>query len=383
MPVFDILLKGGTLIDPSQGISMEADVGIIVPNIAQIIKPGESSIIYKECIDVSGSVVVPGLIDFHSHIFEGGMSIAVDPEHLIRQGVVATVDGGSVGYPSFSYFRKKIMMNSRVWTNAVINLSGFGILMLHESEFARPGFIDEKELARTIEIHNDVVLGIKLRFSKQQVGENGLDILQRAKKIARDLDVRLFVHSTDPPIPYPKLLNELDSGDVLLHMYHGRGFKLLNSEGKVWEEAWEAKKRGVIFDCAHGMSHFNFDVARKAIEQGFLPDIVSSDMTSLGLCRPNFCELPTVISELIALGMKFEDVLLRCTKNPAELMKGIKSGIKVGFPANLTVLKTEERNIEFYDSEGQIMKANKLIVPQLTMIQGEVVYKKDSSTIIC
>jgi len=316
--IFDTLLRGGTIIDPAEGICQRSDLGIIKPNIAGIVKEENTSFNFRECIDVSGMVIVPGLIDFHSHIFAGGMEIAIDPELLIPYGIVATVDAGSVGSPSFSYFRKEVMMKTPIITNAVINLSRIGLLVLDGSEFMQPDFINELELERTVEVHRDVILGIKIRFSKEQLHdeEKGLEILQRAKKIARNLNLRLFVHGTNPPIPFPQLLDSLDKGDVLVHMYHGRGSKLINSKGEVWSEAWEARKRGVIFDCAHGMSHFNFEVAKTAIEQKFLPDIISSDMTSLGLAVPGFSELPTVMSELIALGMKFEDILLRCTKNP-------------------------------------------------------------------
>ncbi|MBA7522681.1 Deacetylase [subsurface metagenome] len=384
MLIFDTLLKGGTIIDPSEGICQKSDLGIIKPNIAGIIQPNDSSVSYRECIDASGLIIVPGLIDFHSHIFRGGMEIAVDPLELIPLGITATVDGGSVGYPSFSYFRQEVIMKTPVIINAVINLSRIGLLMLDESEFIQPGFINESELAQTIEVHKDVVLGIKIRFSKEQVGdsEEGLKILQRAKKIARDLNLRLFVHATNPPIIFPRLLENLDEGDVLLHMYHGRGFTLLNSRGEVWREAWEARKRGVIFDCAHGMSHFNFRVARKAIEQGFLPDTISSDMTSLGLSKPGFCGLTTVISELIALGMKFKDILLCCSKNPSRLMKGVISGIRIGNPANLTVLRMENAKVRFTDSEGQRIEGHTLIVPEMTFIQGELLYQRNKKKTI-
>jgi len=361
--IFDTLLRGGTIIDPAEGICQRSDLGIIKPNIAGIVKEENTSFNFRECIDVSGMIVVPGLIDFHSHIFIGGMEIAVDPKVLVPYGIVATVDAGSVGSPSFSYFRKEVMMKAPIITNAVINLSRIGLLILDGSEFVQPGFVDESELAQIVEVHRDVILGIKIRFSKGQISDSdkGLKILQKAKKIARDLNLRLFVHSTNPPIPFPQLLDNLDKGDVLVHMYHGRGSTLLNSKVKVWREAWEARKRGVIFDCAHGMSHFNFEVARKAIEQSFLPDIISSDITSLGLSKPGFCELPTVMSELIALGMKFEDILLRCTKNPANLMKGIVSGIRTGNPAN----------------EEQRIKGHMLIVPEMTFIQGELLYQRN------
>jgi predicted amidohydrolase len=377
----DIMLTGGTVADPAQGISAKSNLGIIAPNIAGLVDPEqdrqETNIFHKKVfrkkIDVSGCYVVPGLIDFHTHVFRSGMINAVDPEDLLPHGVVATVDAGSIGWPSFSLTRQQVMAPSRLKINAVLNYSVIGLLMLHDSEFDKPGFIDEEELARTIDIHRDVVIGIKIRFSQGQLGKNCFEVLERAQKFARRNQVGLYIHSTNPPAPYPELLKRLDAGDILIHMYHGRGSTLLNEKGEVWPEAWAARKRGVIFDCAHGMSHFNFAVACQAIQQGFLPDIISSDMTAFAFVFPQFKELPTVMSELLTLGMTFEDIIVRCTRNPAELMKGVVSGIKVGNPANLTVLKIEDGDFEFTDSEGQKLKSSRRIVPQCAFINGVLV----------
>jgi len=383
MYFFDVLLTGGTVVDPGQGISKKANVGIIEPNFAEIINPEDdqkTSIfqkkVFRRKIDVSGCYLVPGLIDFHTHVFRSGMVNAINPEELLPHGVVATVDAGSVGCPTFSFTRQEVMANSPLKINAVLNYSVIGLLMLHDLEFDKPAFINEEELARTIDIHRDVVLGIKIRFSQGQLGQDCFAILEKAQQFARSNKVKLFIHSTNPPAPYPELLRCLDKGDMLIHMYHGRGSTLLNEKGEVWPEAWDARKRGVIFDCAHGMSHFNFGVAQKAIKQGFLPDIVSSDMTAFAFAFPQFKELPTVMSQLLALGMTFEEIILRCTKNPAELMQGVVSGVKVGYSANLTVLKVEEGEFEFADSEGQIMKSPRRIVPQYTFINGKLVYQR-------
>ncbi|HUL00747.1 MAG TPA: amidohydrolase family protein [Nitrospirota bacterium] len=384
MYFFDTLLTGGLVIDPGQKISKKANIGIIEPNFAEIVSPEEDSIetnifrkkVFRKKIDVSGCYVVPGLIDFHTHIFRSGMVNAVDPEDLISHGVIATVDAGSIGCLTFSHTRQTVMAHSLLKINAVLNYSVIGLLMLHDSEFDKPAFIDETELARTIDIHRDVVLGIKIRFSKGQLGQDCFDILEKAQKFARSNNVKLFIHSTNPPAPYPELLKRLDKGDILIHMYHGRGSTLLNEKGEVWPEAWAAQKRGIIFDCAHGMSHFNFDVARKAIKQGFLPDIVSSDMTAFAFTFPQFKELPIVISELLTLGMTLEDIILRCTKIPASIMQGVISGIKVGYPANLTVIKIEEGEFEFIDSEGQILNSSRRVVPQYTFINGRQVYQR-------
>lgn len=378
MHCVDAMLAGGTVVDPAQNISHKANVGFIAPNIADIINPKDDKEVkmfrkkvFRHKLDVSGSYVVPGLIDFHTHIFRSGMINAVNPEDLLPHGVVAAVDAESIGWSAFSLTRQRVMAQSPLAINTVLNYSVIGLLMLHDSEFDKASFIDEEELARTIDIHRDVVIGIKIRFSRGQLGENCFEILENSQKFARSQKVRLFIHSTDPPAPYPELLRCLDAGDILVHMYHGRGSTLLNAQKEVWSEAWAARKRGVIFNCAHGMSHFNFDVARKAIAQAFLPDIVSSDVTAFTF--PLFTELPTVMSQLLTLGMTFEDIIACCTQKPAELMKGVVSGIRVGNPANITVLKIEKGDFEFIDSEGQRMKSPQRLVPLYTFIKDTLV----------
>lgn len=374
--IFDTYIKNGYVLDPELGLARKANVGISEPNIAEIVELDcKERVDYRAGIDAEGLYVVPGLVDFHSHVFSGGIEIGMDPSWLLKQGVVATVDAGSIGYPSFNFYRKTIMADSIVHVNVALNASRIGLLVLDNSEFAREGYINEEKLIETIKIHKDVIIGIKMRYDKESVIGDGIDVLLKAKAVARAAGVPLLVHVTDAPLPLPEYIKYFDKGDIVVHMYHGKGNTLLNENDEVWPEAWEARKRGVLFDCTRGTLHINYKVAGKAIEQGFIPDIIGSDMSCFSESRPLSCQLSTIMSELLNLGMSFEDILTRCTHVPARLMKGVSCGIDVGLPANLALLKIESGPVEFTDSQGNKMQGDKKIVPQMTILNGKVVYK--------
>lgn len=151
---------------------------------------------------------------------------------------------------------------------------------------------------------------------------------------------------------------------------------MLDSNGKVWKEAWEAKERGVLFDACRGTGHWCYPVIEKAFDQGFFPDLITADTTSLAAI-PFTCQLPTVMSELLALGMPLDEIIIKTTKAPAEIMKGVTTGIEQGKPANFTVLDIQEGDFEFKDSHGNLMRGSKLIVPKKTIVKGKVLYSAE------
>lgn len=373
--VFNTLLKGGTVYDPSLGINKKLNIGICDPNIGELIDPEteEKRICYKHEIDASGKVVVPGLIELHSHIFEE-MDFSMDVESMLQFGVVATCDMGSVGYNNFSYFRRAVMEGSAIPTNAAVNLSTIAFITDDESEYACPGFINKEQLIRIINIHRDVIIGVKVQFSIGKAEE--CEVLKIAREVCRATGVRMVVHITDSPVPLPEWIQYFDEGDIVTHTYHGHGHNLLDSNGKVWKEAWEAKERGVLFDACRGTGHWCYPVLEKAFDQGFFPDLITADTTSLAAI-PFTCQLPTVMSELLALGMPLDEIIIKTTKAPSEIMKGVTTGIEQGKPANFTVLDIQEGDFEFKDSHGNLMRGSKLIVPKKTIVKGKVLYSAE------
>lgn len=371
---YDLLIKNGIVYDPVKNLNVKADVGVVEPNIAEIFNPSDMTarICSDNIIDAEGYYVVPGLIDFHSH-FLPGLSFGSTTKQLYKQGVTATSDMGSCTHIDFNVYRKQYMDNELMPTNATINLSSLGFNM-EEHLFCSPVLIEDEKVMRVLEINKDVLLGVKFPVSTPIVDEKTIhDVFQRARRILDATDMKMSVHITNPPIPFTEFIEYFKEGDIVTHTFHGVGHTILDENGKVWPEAWEAKKRGVVFEVARGARHWSFDTAAKAFEQGFFPDILSSDFTALS-SKPLTGQLPTVMSEVMSLGMSFEDVIKKVTYAPAENLKGIKTGLERGLPANITVLDIEEGEFTFADSAGNKRVGNKLIVPKATVIKGQVVY---------
>lgn len=373
--VFNTLLKGGTVYDPALGINKRLDVGICDPNIGELIDPETETmrICYKNEIDASGKMVVPGLIELHSHVFEE-MDFSMDVESMLRFGVVATCDMGSVGFNNFSYFRRSVIEDAIMPVNAAINLSTIAFITDDESEYACPGFVNKEQLIRIINIHKDVIVGVKVQFSIGKASD--CEVLKIAREVCRATGTRMVVHITDSPVPLPEWIQYFDEGDIVTHTYHGHGNNLLDPNGNVWKEAWDAKERGVLFDACRGTGHWCFPVLERAFDQGFFPDLITADTTSLSAI-PLTCQLPTVMSELLALGMPLSEIITKTTKAPAEVMKGVVTGIEQGKPANFTVIDIVDGDFEFKDSHGNTMKGDKLIVPNKTIIKGKVLYSAE------
>lgn len=370
--VFNTLLKGGTVYDPALGINKKLNIGICDPNIGELIDPETERmrICYRNEIDATGKLVIPGLIELHSHVFEE-MDFSMDVDSMLKFGVVATCDMGSVGYNNFSYFRRSVVEDAIMPVNAAVNLSTIAFITDDESEYACPGFVNKEQLIRIINIHKDIIVGVKVQFSVGKAKD--CEVLKIAREVCRATGTRMVVHITDSPVPLPEWIQYFDEGDIVTHTYHGHGNNLLDPNGKVWKEAWEAKERGVLFDACRGTGHWCYPVLEKSFEQGFFPDLITADTTSLSAI-PLTCQLPTVMSELLALGMPLDEIIIKTTKAPAEIMKGVTTGIEQGKPANFTVLDIVDGEFEFTDSHGNKMKGDKLIVPQKTIIKGKVLY---------
>ena len=316
----DIVIQNGRVIDPAAGINEICSVGI---EGAKIVDISAGHLDGKYTINADGCIVTPGLIDFHTHLFEGGSLYGIHPDCLLSQGVTAAVDAGTSGSAGFEAFYRSIIQNSILTVKAFISLGATGLCdPKHHQSYEKSG-VNLERLRTLKERYSDTVLGIKVAMSRHDVGELGLEPLLTAVETAECLghDMRVCVHSTDPPCSSEELLSVLRKGDILCHCYHGTGPCILDEKGYVREAYRDARRRGVVFDMANGINHFCHESALGAIRQGFLPDVISSDMVSFayGISRRNR-SLPYVMSKLMAMGMELTDIIRAVTQTPAELM---------------------------------------------------------------
>lgn len=371
---YDLLIKNGTVFDPVLGIHKKADVGIFQPNIADIVEPGEfpGKMCAHRVIDAEGMYVVPGLIDGHVHVLPT-FWFSYPVNELWKRGITACLDMGSVSCASFSANRRDTINNAPCTIKAYLCLSS-----LSETAGEVPMYVDledevnKEHIKEMFEIHPDVLVGIKVFIGQAETPTAELThaVLKKAREVCDYVGCPMAVHVASPVIELPEWIGYFNKGDNVTHTYN-RG-NILNQKGEVYPEAWEAKKRGVLFDSCRGSRNWCVEVAQAAFQQGFYPDIISSDLTALSN-HPQTSRLNIHMSECMALGMSFKDVIERVTYAPAKEM-GIVTGIRRGNPGNLTILKLDEGPHVFSDAYGTQYQGKYKIIPKATVVNGKIMY---------
>ena len=383
MPEYDLLLTGGAVLDPSADGDAAgprtADVAIAGGKIAAV-APSLPRDRAARTVDVKGRLVTPGLIDLHTHVYWGGTSLGVDPDALsATSGVTTHVDAGSSGAGNFPGFRRHLIERARVRVLPFLNISFAGIfafsrrLMVGESIDLR--LLNVHEAVRVAQEHQDLVLGIKVRLGLVAGEGQGLPPLRLALQAAEALGARMMVHTDMPPPTRREVLPLLRKGDILTHAF--RPFPNGPTvdpgvTGRVLPELWEARERGVVIDIGHGMGSFSFESAEACLAQGFLPDVISSDVHALCINGPAY-DLPTTMSKLLSLGMPLERVIAAATAAPARAIGRPDLGtLRRGSPADVTVLDDRTGAFEYMDVTGRTMTGRRRLVPVLTVIGGQV-----------
>ncbi len=373
---YDLLLNGGRVVDGAMGLDGLLDVGICGDFIAEIgpeLKPAEA----KQIIDVSELIVVPGLIDLHSHAFIGeGLGIETD-ETCRSTGVTTLVDGGSSGAATFKGFKEFLIDLAETRLFAFLHISSIGLADHNVGESTYLDLHDPERAAETAVEHSKLIVGIKVRQQSEAVGDNGLEPLRLAKRAASLAGgLPTMVHVTHPPVPLSEIMDLLEPGDIVTHFLNGRGMGILDDEGKVSEPVKEARQRGIIFDVGHGRNHVNFPVARIALGEGFLPDTISCDLTRPG--RAGVAKnLPTCLSKFLNLGMDLTSVLACATTNPARIlgMEGEIGTLRKGTVADIAVFALESGDFAFEDCDGNTIQGQFRLLPRYTIRQGKVTWK--------
>lgn len=383
----DIQIKNGIVMDPfpsQKDILIKNGTIAMCSNkhLAPTAKPSSET---TYTLDAEGMYIIPGLIDFHTHLFSGS-SLGVNPAYLPATGVTAAVDAGTSGCSGFENFLQYDIASAPISIKAFLNLFCEGITgTMGIEENPDPSKIDIGKIQYLFSRYSDILLGIKVRISRSIVKEMGLIPLQAAKKMANQLGTRLCVHITDPPVSLPQILSILETGDILCHMYHGKGYTILGHGQKPISQLWEARERGVLFDDANGRANFSFSVARSSIENGFLPDIISSDTTRYSFnLSSSIKDLPYHLSKYLNMGIPLPDIIRAVTETPAKILNipGQTGQLVPGSRANITILKEIQHPTIFTDSLGEKMLGERLLVTVATVLNGEIVYRNSAAEAI-
>lgn len=381
--MYQLIIKNGTVIDPANGVNAVADVAVENGRIAGVGSYADAEA--KQTVDAAGCVVTPGLVDHHCHIYPLGR-IGLPAEAVcFHAGVTTAVDAGSTGCDTFAK-NVPFIRQSKLRVKAYLNVCSIGLDSLpKQMEDVDPAHFDEGAIRETFQEYGDELMGLKLRTSREVVRELGYVPLKKMVELAEKLGVSVMVHCTNPPGTIPELLCYLRGGDIMTHMYMNKGNTLLDGKGFVCREAYEARGRGVLFEAADAREHFGFSTAEPAIEAGFYPDIIGSDLTAFSMnLRPTAFSMTNQIAKYTQLGIPFETVIESCTAKPAEQMGilGETGCLSEGACADIAVFRKEPSTVAFGDRpygnpDGVLRPCAWRLRTMLTVKSGEMVYRDD------
>ncbi|HEX5794310.1 MAG TPA: amidohydrolase/deacetylase family metallohydrolase [Geminicoccaceae bacterium] len=371
--MYDLVIRGGRVIDPAQGIDAPRDVAFRDGKVAALEASIEAGAA-REVIAAAGKLVVPGLIDLHTHVYWGGTSLSVQPVPVaLRSGATTLVDAGSAGPGNFHGFRAHVIERTPVRILPYLNISFAGIFAFSKSvmvgECSDVRLLDARECLEVAERHRDLIVGIKVRVGRNTSEGYGVFPLELAIEVAQELGLPVMAHIDFPPPSRKDMLARLRPGDVLTHCY--RPFPNAPVlRGEVRPEMWEARERGVIFDLGHGMGGFGFASTRPMLAAGFFPDVISSDVHILCEHGPAFDLLHTM-SKLICLGMPLIEVIRAATARPAEALRRPDLGtLAVGAAGDATILNQAEGAFDYVDVMGERLQGDQRLEVEAIVLGG-------------
>lgn len=368
---FDLVIRGGEVLDPGADIQGRFDLGIRDGRVAAI-EPEIDLARAERVIDATGQIVTPGLVDLHTHIYWGATYWGIEADPVAaRSGVTTWLDVGSAGAYSFPGFRRYIAEPSRCRVFALLNLSSIG-LIAPTWEFANPDYWDVDLAAKIVEANRDLILGIKARIDRNTTRGVGVRPLERARELADRVGLPLMVHVSWGPPTIDEVAAYLRPGDILTHCFTGGDMRILGEDGQVLPVIRDLQERGLILDIGHGTGSFSFAVAEAMLEQGVLPDTISSDIHQLAVQGPMY-DLPTTLSKFLALGMSLPDVIERATARPAAAIRRPDLGtLRVGSVADIALWRLEEGDFVFHDVGMDERRGTQRLVNTLTLVDGQV-----------
>jgi dihydroorotase len=371
---FDLVIKGGEVLDPSQKLRARRDVGIRNAVIAAL-EPEIADSRAKQMLDARGKLVLPGLVDIHAHVYPQGSALGLPADELVPYTATTTyVSAGDAGANNFSALKHYIVAQARSRIYAFVHISSIGLAGFPVGEMLNIDYADVDQAAKTLAENHEIAIGIKVRESLDVVGTNGIEPLKRAVLACERSGVkgvRVMCHIGNAPGDLSALLDTLRPGDILTHSYSGVGNNTVQN-GKLIAAALAAKKRGVIIDVGHGGASFDYTVAEPAIQQGLVPDTIGSDIHAVSGNTPGMPYLPWVMSKFLNMGFSLEQVVTMATSAPAKIIGRLEKlgTLAVGAPADVSILELVEGPVEFVDTRKNTRKGDKYLKPVATVRAG-------------
>src|SRR5216684_2026157 len=366
---YDLLIRGGRVIDPSVGLDATRDVAIAAGKIAAVAEniPGDAT----ETIDARGKIVAPGLIDIHTHAGRGKEG----PLLCLQDGVTGWVDAGSGGADNIDQIAA-VARGAPQIGRALVNIARTGVISpggeLHDLNSANVA-LAQGAIAR----NHDVVVGVKARLSNNVAGANDLEALRRAQEAAAPFNLPVMIHVGQNYSPLRSILALLKRGDIVTHMYAPGMNGILDDKGVLFPEVTAARRRGVLFDFGNGVAdHFDWDTVEKATKQGLWPDTFSTDW-SVTSKTTGVVDLPNVMSKFIIFGMPLSQIIACATVNAARVFPSFddRGTLNVGAPADVAIMELREGAFEFINNYKGIRAGRQRLFPAGTVLAGKNVQR--------
>lgn len=378
---FDLIIKGGEVLDPSQKLRARRDIGIRF-GVVEAVEPEIAAERALRVLDARGRLVTPGLIDLHAHVFPYGSAIGIPADELVPYQASATVvSAGDAGANNFAVFRRHIAAQTRTRMYAFVHIANIGLAGFPVPELFNLGYANVEAATRALAENADIVLGIKVRMSENVIDKHGLEPLKRAiaacEAAATRGKVMCHIGGVQSRALMSEILDTLRAGDILTHAYSGapnnsgQGTNIVQ-DGKLLPAAIAAKRRGVIFDVGHGGGSFDYTMAEPAIAQGAPPDTISSDIHVFSGNTPGMPFLTWVMSKFLNLGFTLEQVIAMATVNPARVIGRLpKLGtLQVGAPGDVSILELVEGPVRFVDTRKNEREGKVHLRPVQTVAGG-------------
>ncbi|MCK1653394.1 amidohydrolase/deacetylase family metallohydrolase [Bradyrhizobium sp. 149] len=378
---YDLVIRGGEVLDPSQSLRARRDIGIrwgVIETVQETI-PAERTL---KSIDASGKLVMPGLIDLHSHVYPYGSAIGIPADELVQfQATTTVVSAGDAGVNNLAALRRFIVAQTRARMYAFVHIANNGLSAFPAAELYNIDVAQTEACAMALAENADFLLGVKVRMSENVIYKHGLEPLKRAIQACEmcGWPAKMMVHigGVESKELMSQILDLLRPGDVLTHAYSGAPnmsnvFTNIVQEGKLLPAALAAKQRGVMFDVGHGGGSFDFTVAEVAIPGGCAPDTISSDIHVFSGNSPGIPFLPNVMSKFMTLGFTLEQVVAMATTAPAKIInRAPKIGtLQVGAPGDVAIMELVEGPVSFVDTRNNKRDGKAYLKPIQTVING-------------
>jgi dihydroorotase len=380
---FDLVIKGGEVLDPSQNLRARRDIGVRYG----LIEALEEEISVErglKILNANGKLVTAGLIDLHAHVFPYGSAIGIPADELLTfQGTTTAVSAGDAGANNFAAFRRYIVGQTRTRLYAYVHIANMGLAGFPVPELYNIDFAQVDAAAKAVAENADIVIGVKVRMSENVVAKHGTEPLKRAitacEKAGNGAKIMCHIGGVETAQLMADILDLLRPGDTLTHAYSGApnlagAFTNIVQDGKLVPAALAAKQRGVVFDVGHGGGSFDYTVAEAAIAAGAGPDTISSDIHVFSGNTPGMPYLTWVMSKFLNMGYSLEQVIAMATVNPAKVIgKVAKLGtLQPGAPADISLLDVVEGPVEFVDTRGNKRQGKVHLKPAGVVLAGVV-----------